>query len=132
MPCSCPTSSPSRRPRQDAVHRSLTKIDLAYIDGWHTFDYVLLDFFYVDKMLRRGGVVGFNDAGWRSVLRVLRFVTTHRRYQEIDVGLPRTYESRVKVIGPLIKRLEGRSNCDRYFRKSEDWEPQATTSYARF
>src|SRR5256885_7845230 len=43
------------------------KIDFAYIDGWHTFDYALLDFFYVDKMLRPGGVVGFNDCGYRAV-----------------------------------------------------------------
>ena len=24
---------------------------------------------------------------------------------------------------PAVKRLEGRSNSDRYFRKSDDWEP---------
>jgi predicted O-methyltransferase YrrM len=34
------------------------KIDFAYIDGWHTFDYALLDWWYVDKILRVDGVVG--------------------------------------------------------------------------
>jgi len=25
------------------------KIDFAYIDGWHTFDYTLLDWCYIDR-----------------------------------------------------------------------------------
>ena len=46
-------------------------IQFAYIDGWHTFDYTLLDFFYVDKMLDPGGVVAFNDCALPSVRRVI-------------------------------------------------------------
>ena len=41
--------------------------DLVYVDGHHSFDYVLLDFFYADQLLGAGGVVGFNDCGWPSV-----------------------------------------------------------------
>jgi predicted O-methyltransferase YrrM len=36
-----------------------TKIDFAFVDGWHTFDY--MDFFYIDKLLRPGGLVSFHD-----------------------------------------------------------------------
>jgi hypothetical protein len=64
-----------------------TKLDFAYIDEWHTFDYTLLDFFYIDKMLRTGGVVAFNDCGWLAVDRVLRFVQSHRKYADMDAGL---------------------------------------------
>jgi hypothetical protein len=32
------------------------KAEFAYIDGWHSFDYVVVDFFYVDKLLVPGGV----------------------------------------------------------------------------
>ena len=42
-------------------------IDFAYVDGMHTFDYVALDAFYLDKLLPVGGVVGFNDCGFRSI-----------------------------------------------------------------
>ena len=111
--------------------RQDTRIDFAYIDGWHTFDYVLLDFFYVDKLLRTGGIVGFNDCGWPATHRVLRFLTGHRHYVEIDVGLERRYESRFPVVGSLLKRATGRSDADRYFRKVDDWEPE-TTVYERF
>ena len=34
----------------DLLNRQ-TPVNFAYIDGWHRFEYALLDFFYVDKML---------------------------------------------------------------------------------
>jgi len=60
-------------------------LDLGFIDGWHTFDYTLLDFFYIDKMLRPGGVVLFHDRSWPSKQKVIRFIRTHRRYKELPV-----------------------------------------------
>jgi predicted O-methyltransferase YrrM len=61
------------------------KLDLAFIDGWHTFDYTLLDFFYIDKMLRPGGVVLLHDRSWPSKQKVIKFILTHRRYKELPV-----------------------------------------------
>jgi predicted O-methyltransferase YrrM len=60
-------------------------LDLGFIDGWHTFDYTLLDFFYIDKMLRPGGVVLLHDRSWPSKQKVFRFIKTHRRYRELPV-----------------------------------------------
>jgi predicted O-methyltransferase YrrM len=60
-------------------------LDLAFIDGWHTFDYTLLDFFYIDKMLRPGGVVLLHDRSWPSKQKVIRFIMTHRHYRELPV-----------------------------------------------
>jgi predicted O-methyltransferase YrrM len=60
-------------------------LDLAFIDGWHTFDYTLLDFFYIDKLLRPGGVVLLHDRSWPSKQKVIRFIRTHRRYKELPV-----------------------------------------------
>jgi len=107
-----------------------TRFQFAYIDGWHTFDYTLLDFFYTDKMLDVGGIVGFNDCGWRSVNKVLKFVTTHRKYEPMDVGLRPSYAARNPLF-TLIRRLEGRSNADRYFRKVAQFEP-TWSFFARF
>jgi hypothetical protein len=96
--------------------------DAAYIDGWHTFDYVLLDFFYVDKLLPVGGIVGFNDAGWRAIRRVLRFMATHRRYTELDVGIQPNYLGR-NVAATVGRRILNVVNNDRWFEKAEAWEP---------
>ena len=86
-----------------------TRVDLAYIDGWHTFDYVLTDFFYLDKLLPPGGVVAFNDCGYRAIHRVIRFVQTHRRYLELDVGLPRSYAAKnvFRSIAPAHEVFQG-------------------------
>jgi predicted O-methyltransferase YrrM len=105
------------------------RIQFAYIDGWHTFDYTLLDFFYVDKMLDVGGVVAFNDCGYRAVNRVLHFVRTHRRYKPVDVGLARNFGRSWR--SQLGRRLANISHEDRYFQKVEQFEP-AWNFYARF
>jgi predicted O-methyltransferase YrrM len=107
-----------------------TRPEFAYIDGWHTFDYTLLDFFYLDKLLEPGGVIGFNDAGWRSVHKVLGFVRTHRKYREIDVGLARDYRG-INPLGILSRWWTARSHADRYFEKLEAWEPK-WDFFARF
>jgi predicted O-methyltransferase YrrM len=106
------------------------KVDFGYIDGWHTFDYALVDFWYLDKMVPKDGVIAFNDCGWPAVERVIRFVGTHRRYRELDVGLPRTYHRPLSPGLLLYKLRHGqlgdyfRRHEDRYFRKTEVWEPR--------
>lgn len=99
-----------------------TVVDFSYIDGMHTFEYVLLDAFYLDKMTPVGGVIGFNDCQWRSVHKCLNYFRSHRRYEEIDVGLPSNYTARNPLFS-VIRRFERRSDQDRYFRKVESWEP---------
>lgn len=102
----------------------------AYIDGWHTFDYTLVDFWYIDKMMPAGGVVAFNDCGWPAVDKVIKFVLTHRRYTELNVGLPMEiagYSRQRELLRRLcLGRKEDwyRHDEDRYFRKAEAWEPR--------
>jgi predicted O-methyltransferase YrrM len=92
------------------------KADFIYIVGNHDYDYAFTDFFLSDKLISPGGVIAFNDCGWRSVFKVIRHIKRLREYEEIDVGLPRAFRSSNAVFA-LIKRIEGRSSNDRYFRK---------------
>ena len=64
-------------------------IDMAFIDGWHTFDYTLVDFFFIDKILKDGGILAFHDMYGLSKQKVLRFIKTHRKYEIL-------YEYRIK------------------------------------
>lgn len=60
------------------------RIEFAFIDGWHTFDHTLIDFFYIDQMLEVGGVVVFDDVGYPAIRRVCDFVITNRDYEIFD------------------------------------------------
>jgi predicted O-methyltransferase YrrM len=61
------------------------RIDFAFIDGWHTFDFTLVDFFFIDRMLNVGGVVAFDDASWPAIRKVCRFVKTNLAYSVLGV-----------------------------------------------
>jgi predicted O-methyltransferase YrrM len=74
-----------------------TKIDFAFIDGWHTFDYTLIDFFYIDKMLRVGGVVAIDDSHWPAVRKVCQYILTNRSYSLFRcLGVPLNPKSALK------------------------------------
>jgi predicted O-methyltransferase YrrM len=82
--------------RNEPSYRALTaldaageRVDFAFIDGWHTFDYVLVDFFLVDRILNVGGIVVLDDAFYPAIRKVARYIATHRRYAPIaGVGAP--------------------------------------------
>jgi len=87
------------------------RIDFAFIDGWHTFDHTLIDFFYIDQMLNAGGIVVFDDVGYPSIKRVCDFIVTNRAYEVFDsVRLPieNTSKRRLKhaakrFLDPLVR-----------------------------
>lgn len=107
-------------------HRALAQLEaagrrvqFAFIDGFHTFDYTLVDFFLVDRLLEPGGAVAFDDADWPSVRRVVRYVATNLAYTVHSVMPPRSdrwglarraYEAARSVAGPVLggaSRLPG-------------------------
>lgn len=61
-----------------------TVLDFAFIDGWHTFDHTLIDFFYINKMLKTGGLVVIDDVGMDSINKVVRFIANYPCYQLVD------------------------------------------------
>jgi len=111
----------------DASERVLPKLcadgeraDFVHIDGHHGFDHAFIDFFYADLLVNVGGIIAFDDSGWRSVNKVIRYLLRHRKYQELDVGLPREYRGKNPLV-TLIKRLEGRFGTSRHFEKIDAW-----------
>jgi predicted O-methyltransferase YrrM len=57
------------------------KVDVALIDGYHLFDYTLLDVFYCLKMLRVGGVLVVDDKKMRAIKAVAQYVM--RAYKNV-------------------------------------------------
>jgi predicted O-methyltransferase YrrM len=79
-PCIDFYEQPSYRCFRSSSKRG-TQIDFAFVDGWHTFDYAFVDFFYIDKMLREGGVIAFDDADWPSIRPIIRYIVTNLPYR---------------------------------------------------
>jgi len=58
--------------------------DLIFIDGWHTFDYTLLDFFYANLLLRKGGIIVIDDAYHQGVNKCLKYLdSNYKNYKRI-------------------------------------------------
>jgi len=71
-----------------ALEAAGRRIDFAFIDGCHTFDYAMVDFFYIDRLLRPGGVLVLDDAwSYPAIRKLARYIATHRRYAPIDTGI---------------------------------------------
>jgi predicted O-methyltransferase YrrM len=71
-------------PSEFALPKLLEKketFDFAFIDGWHTFDHSLLDFFYLNRLIRVGGMVVFDDANWPSVSKLLGYLSRYPAYE---------------------------------------------------
>ncbi len=59
------------------------KADYIYIDGAHTFDYALVDFFCSDRVLNLGGILIFDDMWMPAIQKVAAFIRTNLSgYQE--------------------------------------------------
>jgi predicted O-methyltransferase YrrM len=56
--------------------------DFIFIDGFHTFDYTLLDFFYADLLLKVNGVIMLDDIRHKAVADVVRYV--EQNYDHYD------------------------------------------------
>ena len=57
------------------------RFDFAFIDGSHFFDYVLVDFFYIDRMLDIGGHIAFDDIWMPAVRKAVSFVLRNKPYR---------------------------------------------------
>lgn len=57
--------------------------DFAYIDGWHSFDHVMVEFFYINRMLGTGGVVVFDDVHLPSLQKLLRYIANYPCYEPL-------------------------------------------------
>jgi predicted O-methyltransferase YrrM len=74
------------------IEESGVRIDFALVDGGHDFDQVLVDFFNVDRLLKIGGVVVFDDVDWGSVRKACRYVAINRAYEVCGCVTP-NYDS---------------------------------------
>lgn len=62
---------------------TIPKFDMIYIDGWHTFDYTLLDFFYADLLLNVNGVIVLDDIRHVPVKACMEYIVANYKHYEL-------------------------------------------------
>lgn len=105
------------------------QLDFGFIDGWHSLDYKLLDFFLMDKLLRPGGILAMHDSLFRSTRSVLAYGLEYRKYRI----MPHPKVSAVRTAQQLWRWCLRRSNHPRFtfqrlpnlviLEKLSSWEP---------
>jgi len=85
-----------------ALLREQREFDFIFIDGYHSFDYTMLDFFYADLLLRVGGIVVFHDSNRVPVFRVCDFVAHEKPYRRLGPPLALRYHGLAKRVGRRI------------------------------
>jgi predicted O-methyltransferase YrrM len=105
------------QPSEIALPRLLEKgetYDFAFIDGWHTFDHVLLDFFYINCLLKVQGIVVFDDIDYPGPRRLIRYISNYQNYEILSsLQYDRSLRNRfsdclAKGISSLVKFLPER------------------------
>ncbi len=54
--------------------------DFIFIDGWHTFDYTLLDVFYAGMLLKKGGFMIIDDVLHNGVKQCIKYIDTNYKF----------------------------------------------------
>jgi predicted O-methyltransferase YrrM len=79
--------------------------DLIFIDGLHTFDQVMLDFYYANRLIKTGGFIVFDDCGFRSISSALTYILKYPAYTLFDqVTTTSTLKKIIQGIIHLIPR----------------------------
>jgi len=100
------------------------RFDFIFIDGYHSFDYAMIDFFFADLLLQPGGMVLFHDSGSMAVNRVCQFVAANKAYTRVGPPLALILDSLPKRVARRAYWLA--SGQDGKFReRRERWKSLA-------
>ena len=117
--------------------------DFILVDGYHSFDYTLVDMFYADLLLRTGGVMAVHDSSWPAVYKVLRFFEVHKDYRRLSpapllrrhglvgkaVGRARIYSGGPKRIKAFEDRRRNWHTLVAYRKNSEKMAPEYSLGF---
>ena len=80
------------------------RFDFAYVDTTKIFDAVLVDAYYITRLLRVGGVVAFDDCNWPGVRKVVRYLA-HWPHMSVYATFGKEPSSRMRMLGNRVARV---------------------------
>ena len=76
------------------------RFDLAFVDGWHTFDSTFIEAYYLDQPLNVGGLMVFHDYAMPGVNRAIAALMAHRPYRVVpEYETVRPWKNRLFAFG---------------------------------
>ncbi len=72
---------PSEYALAKLTHAQTGAFDLIFIDGWHTFDHIMLDLFYSNRLLKIGGYLIIDDCRLPSVAKAISYFSKYPAYK---------------------------------------------------
>ncbi|GIV33729.1 MAG: hypothetical protein KatS3mg031_1264 [Chitinophagales bacterium] len=105
--------------------RKKTVVDFIFIDGYHTFDYAFVDFFFSDLLLKPGGLLVIDDTDWPAVKKVCEYIVTNRAYKLIypsprNIGSP---SWKHHIVISLFSKAGRAHLLEERYRKFEEYRP---------
>jgi predicted O-methyltransferase YrrM len=99
------------------------RIDFAFIDGWHTFDHTLIDFFYINRLMQIGGILVVDDVQMPAVKKVMRMISTYPSFRmlgrvKINLSGRAKVLQRIKTCMKPVLKLVGRRIAGELFEAS--------------
>jgi predicted O-methyltransferase YrrM len=68
------------------VAATLPRMQFAFIDASHLFDFTMLDFVLVDKLLDAGAMLALHDTWMPAIQKVIRFILSNRDYMAVPTS----------------------------------------------
>lgn len=87
--------------------------DFVYIDSTKQLDWLLVDFFYIDKMLSVNGIIVFDDASFPGITKLLRYVSQYPHYRVYGT-YPENRKN--KILSRFLPALKLLPRSDKYIR----------------
>ncbi len=81
------------------------RFDFAYVDTTKLLDWILVDFFYLDKLLEINGVIAFDDVPVPAIRKILRYLAQFPHYKIYGQFPDNWRPSKLYSMFNLIKRF---------------------------
>ena len=81
------------------------KFDFAYIDTTKLFDWVMVDFFYLDKLLDINGIIVFDDVTVPAIRKLLRYISQLPNYKIYSQFPENFFPSKLASFAKILNRL---------------------------
>lgn len=79
------------------------QFEFCLIDGMHTFDHALVDFFYINRMLEVGGLLILDDANLPSISKLTAHIATYDCYETLP--FPTAFHVQERALRMINKPL---------------------------